>query len=204
MLKGFRQFIFRGNVVDLAVAVVIGAEFGGLVTAFVKDLLTPLIAAVVGKPDFSAFKFTVNKSVFLYGDFVNAVVSLVLVAAAVYFFIVLPMNARLARLHRGSAARSDHETVPGVSERHSHRCAPVRALRRISRSCNCGGLNPRGAAISMASVPVPGCGRYFPHGRLRRITIERLAEARTGFSKEASAPRALRQRQPRQPQWDPR
>ncbi|PWT97537.1 MAG: large conductance mechanosensitive channel protein MscL [Terriglobia bacterium] len=93
MLRGFREFLFRGNVVDLAVAVVIGGAFGGIVTALVKDLLTPLIAALVGKPDFSAFTFTVNNSKFLYGDFINAVVSFLLVAAAIYFFVVVPMNA---------------------------------------------------------------------------------------------------------------
>ncbi len=103
MLKGFKQFVFRGNVVDLAVAVVIGAAFGAVVSAFVKDLLTPLIAAIAGKPDFSAFKFSLNNSEFLYGDFINAVVSFLLIAAAVYFFVVVPMNALMARLRRGEA-----------------------------------------------------------------------------------------------------
>ncbi len=101
MLKGFKEFIFRGNVVDLAVAVVIGAAFGAVVTAFVKDLLTPLIAAIAGKPDFSALRFSVNNSEFLYGDFINAIISFVLIAAAVYFFVIVPMNALLARLRRG-------------------------------------------------------------------------------------------------------
>ena len=103
MLKGFRQFLFRGNVIDLAVAVVIGGAFGAVVAALVKDLLTPLIAALVGKPDFSAFTFEVNGSRFLYGDFINAVISFVLIAAAVYFFVVLPVNALTARMHRGEA-----------------------------------------------------------------------------------------------------
>jgi large conductance mechanosensitive channel len=103
MFKGFRQFLFRGNVIDLAVAVVIGAAFGAVVSALVKDLLTPLIAAVVGKPDFSAFTFDVNGSKFLYGDFINAVISFVLIAAAVYFFVVVPVNALTARMHRGEA-----------------------------------------------------------------------------------------------------
>jgi large conductance mechanosensitive channel len=102
MLSGFKQFIMRGNVVELAVAVVIGAAFGAVVTAFVKDLLTPLIAAVVGKPDFSAIAFTVNGSQFLIGEFVNALVSFLLVAAAVYFFLVAPLNALTARLRRGA------------------------------------------------------------------------------------------------------
>jgi large conductance mechanosensitive channel len=103
MLKGFKQFLLRGNVIDLAVAVVIGGAFGAVVTALVKDLITPLIAAIVGKPDFSAIKFTVNTSTFLIGDFVNATVGFVLVAAAVYFFVVVPVNAVMARARRGQA-----------------------------------------------------------------------------------------------------
>lgn len=93
MLKGFGKFIMRGNVVDLAVAVVIGAAFGTIVTALVKDLITPLIAALFGKPDFSGLWFEINSSRFLYGDFINAVIAFVLVAAAIYYFVVLPMNA---------------------------------------------------------------------------------------------------------------
>jgi len=100
MLKGLRDFLFRGNVVDLAVAVVMGSAFGGVVNAFVKDLLTPLIAAFGGQPDFSALKFTINKSQFLYGDFLNTLISFVLVGAAVYFFVVTPMNAIAARTRR--------------------------------------------------------------------------------------------------------
>jgi len=103
MLKGFRQFLFRGNVIDLAVAVVIGGAFGAVVAALVKDLLTPLIAALVGKPDFSALTFEVNGSKFLYGDFINAVISFILIAAAVYFFVVMPVNALTARMRRGEA-----------------------------------------------------------------------------------------------------
>jgi large conductance mechanosensitive channel len=104
MFQGFKQFMLRGNVLDLAVAVVMGAAFGAVVTALVKDLITPLIAALVGKPDFSAIVFTVNDSKFLIGDFVNAVVSFILIGAAVYFFVVLPMNHLLARMRRGEAA----------------------------------------------------------------------------------------------------
>ena len=103
-MKGFKQFILRGNVADLAVAVVIGAAFGSVVTALVKDLLTPLIAALVGTPDFSAIALTVNGSKFLIGDFVNALVSFLLVSTAVYFFVVLPVNALMARLKRGEVA----------------------------------------------------------------------------------------------------
>jgi large conductance mechanosensitive channel len=101
MLTGFRQFIMRGNVIDLAVAVVIGAAFGSVVTAFVKDLLTPLIAAAVEQPDFSAIVFTVNGSAFLIGDFLNALLSFLLVSGAVYFFVVVPINALVARQRRG-------------------------------------------------------------------------------------------------------
>jgi len=101
MFKGFRQFIMRGNVIDLAVAVVIGGAFGAVVTALVKDLLTPLIAAVAGKPDFSAVAFTVNGSRFLVGDFINAVVSFLLISAAIYYAVVVPVNALTARSRRG-------------------------------------------------------------------------------------------------------
>ncbi len=93
MLKDFRDFVMRGNVLDLAVAVVIGAAFGAVVSALVKDLLTPLIAALVGKPDFSAIAFEINGSKFLIGDFINALISFVLIGAAVYFFVVVPVNA---------------------------------------------------------------------------------------------------------------
>src|ERR1700748_1818908 len=98
MLSGFKQFILRGNVVDLAVGVVIGAAFGGVVTAFTKDLLTPLIAAIAGKPDFSAIQFTINGSKFPGGDFINATVSFLLIASAVYYLVVLPVNALISRV----------------------------------------------------------------------------------------------------------
>src|SRR5277367_1147061 len=103
MLSGFKQFILRGNVVDLAVGVVIGAAFGGVVTALTKDLLTPLIAALVGKPDFSSISFAVNGSVFPVGDFINAVVSFLLIAAAVYFFVITPLNALVTRMAKAPA-----------------------------------------------------------------------------------------------------
>src|SRR5947209_7130815 len=103
IMKGFKQFLLRGNVLDLAVAVVMGAAFGAVVTALVKDLLTPIIAAVVGKPDFSSIVFEVNGSKFLIGDFINAIVSFVLIGAAVYFFVVLPVNTLMARMKRGEA-----------------------------------------------------------------------------------------------------
>jgi len=103
MLKGFKQFILRGNVIDMAVGVVIGAAFATVVSAFTKDLLTPLIAALVGKQDFSAIQFTVNKSVFALGDFINAAISFLLIAAAVYFFVVTPVNMLIARMRKAPA-----------------------------------------------------------------------------------------------------
>ena len=102
-MKGFKQFMLRGNVVELAVAVVMGAAFTAVVTALVKDLLTPLIAAIVGEPDFSAIAVDVNGSKLLVGDFMNALFSFLMIAAAVYFFVVLPVNAMVARMRRGEA-----------------------------------------------------------------------------------------------------
>jgi large conductance mechanosensitive channel len=103
MLSGFKQFILRGNVIDMAVGVVIGAAFGGVITALTKDLLTPLIAAIVGKPDFSAVSFTLGATVFPIGDFINAAISFLLIAAAVYFFVVTPVNALVARMRKAPA-----------------------------------------------------------------------------------------------------
>ncbi len=97
VLNDFKQFLLRGNVVDLAVAVVIGAAFGAVITALVEDLLTPLIAAMGGQQDFSALDFTINDSTFRYGDFINKVFTFVSIAAAVFFFVVVPMNALIAR-----------------------------------------------------------------------------------------------------------
>ncbi len=103
MADGFKQFLLRGNVVDMAVGVVVGAAFGAVVTAFTKDLLTPMIAAVVGKPDFSAIQFTVNNSKFLVGDFINAVVGFVIVATAVYYMVVVPINTLTAKMQQVEA-----------------------------------------------------------------------------------------------------
>ena len=102
MFKGFREFIMRGNVIDFAVAVVIGAAFGAVITSFVGNILTPLIAAIFGQPDFSALMFTINGSKFLYGSFFNAVISFIFVAAAIYFVVVLPMNKLAERRARGA------------------------------------------------------------------------------------------------------
>ena len=98
MLKGFRDFILRGNVVDLAVGIVIGAAFSALVGGLVKDLITPLIAAIFTQPDFSTLVFTINGSKFMYGDFINALMTFVIDAAAIYFFVVVPINHLLARV----------------------------------------------------------------------------------------------------------
>ena len=103
-MKGFRQFLMRGNLIELAVAVVIGTAFTAIVTAIVKDLITPLIAAIGGKPDFGKLHFTVHHAAFAYGDFVNALVSFVLIAAVVYFLIVAPVARFTALLTRSKAA----------------------------------------------------------------------------------------------------
>jgi large conductance mechanosensitive channel len=116
MLKGFGQFLMRGNVIDLAVAVVIGGAFGVIVTALVKDLITPLIAALVGKPDFSAIAFTINNSKFAVGDFINATVAFILVAAAIYFFVVVPMNAMTTRFKKPDEAPKLRECPECLSD----------------------------------------------------------------------------------------
>ena len=174
MLKGFRQFLLRGNVIDLAVAVVIGGAFGAVVTALVKDLITPLIAAIVGKPDFSAITFTINGSQFPVGDFINAL-------------RVVPADRRrrlLLRCRTGervhgadepgrSAAGSDDEEMHGVPERRAHRGAPLRrvhvraGLERISILCS---VNPWclvPGAWSVLVSQVPGCRRFASRTRGR-------------------------------------
>jgi large conductance mechanosensitive channel len=103
VIKGFRDFILRGNVVDLAVAVIMGAAFGAVVTSLVENLITPLIAAIFGEPDFSGLKFAINNSTFTYGAFINALISFLLIAIAVYFFIVVPMNKLAEMRARGKA-----------------------------------------------------------------------------------------------------
>lgn len=109
MLKDFKKFILRGNVVELAVAVVIGAAFTGIVNALVKDLVTPLIAAIGGKPDFSNLFFTINNSRFMYGDFLNAVVSFILIAAVIFFLVVQPVNKMIAYSNRTKSAEDSSE-----------------------------------------------------------------------------------------------
>lgn len=119
MLKGFKEFVMRGNVVDLAVAVVIGAAFGTVVTSMVEDLLTPVVGAIFGEPDFSALNFTINDSVFNYGNFLNAVFAFLTVAAAIYFFVVEPLN-RLKKPEEATT-RDCPECISEISQKAS-RC----------------------------------------------------------------------------------
>ena len=126
MLKGFRDFVLRGNVVDLAVAVVIGAAFGALVTSFVENLVTPLIAAIVGEPDFSNLSFTINDSKFGYGAFLNALIAFLAIAAVIYFFVVQPLNALMARLKPGKPVDTPTRPCPECESdipRTARRCA---------------------------------------------------------------------------------
>jgi|SRR5665213_2136015 len=104
MLNDFKKFILRGNAVDLAVAVVIGAAFSGIVNSLVKDLVTPLIAAIGGKPDFSNLYFTINHSRFMYGDFLNAIISFLLIASVIFFFVVQPLNKLVILSSRNKSA----------------------------------------------------------------------------------------------------
>ena len=111
-MNDFKQFLLRGNVVDLAVGVVIGAAFGTVVSALVKDLLTPLISAIAKVPDFSGLAFTVHGSQFMYGDFINAIISFLLVAAAIFFFVVKPMNMLIERSHKEPPADPTTKKCP--------------------------------------------------------------------------------------------
>ncbi len=125
-MRGFRTFLLRGNVVDLAIAVVIGVAFTAVVTAFVKDLVTPLIAALGGKPDFAGLYFTINKSRFLYGDFINGIVAFLIIAAVVYFLVVIPYTAMVARSRKEPPADPTTKKCPEcLSEipKDARRCA---------------------------------------------------------------------------------
>ena len=115
MLKGFRDFIMRGNVVDLAIAVVVGAAFGAVVTALVADLITPLIAAIGGQQDFSKLTFTIHNSTFLYGAFINAVLAFLFIAAAIYFAVVMPLN-KLAERRAAKVAAGEPDPEPKPEE----------------------------------------------------------------------------------------
>ena len=131
MIIGFKEFISRGNVVDLAVAVVVGAAFTALVTSLVENLLTPIIAAIIGEPDFSALSFTINGSEFLYGSFINALIAFLSVAAAVYFFVVVPMNMLNERRARDEEATHRDcpeclSEIPVAARRCAHCTAAVK------------------------------------------------------------------------------
>lgn len=125
MLKDFKKFILRGNTVDLAVAVVVGAAFGAIVKALVTDIITPLIAAMGGQPDFSKLTFTLNNSKFLYGDFINAVIAFLIIAAVVFFMIIQPINRLTTRAARNKTPEEPTEkkcpeclsTVPKAATR---------------------------------------------------------------------------------------
>jgi large conductance mechanosensitive channel len=125
VLKGFKEFIVRGSVVDLAVGVMIGAAFNTVVSALVKDLMTPLIAAIFKQPNFSTFSFTIRGSQFLYGDFLNNLISFLITAATIYFFIVVPIN-KLSTIHKGPPPEATTKVCPECLSNipiKAHRCA---------------------------------------------------------------------------------
>ncbi len=138
MLKEFREFIMRGNVIDLAVAVVIGAAFGAVVTSLVENLITPLIAAIGGEPDFSAISFTINNSEFGIGAFINSLISFLIIAAVIFFFVVKPMNALMERVRRG-------ETTPDPTTGVCQFCKSEISME-ATRCPNCTSENPLAAA----------------------------------------------------------
>ncbi|MHB8859492.1 MAG: large conductance mechanosensitive channel protein MscL [Thermoleophilia bacterium] len=112
MIKEFKEFLMRGNMLDLAVAVVIGAAFGAVITALVADIITPVIAAIGGKPDFSGLTFTINNSQFLYGHFINAIIAFVIIAAAVFFLVIKPVNALMERMKKEEPADETMRKCP--------------------------------------------------------------------------------------------
>ena len=125
-MRGFKAFLLRGNVVDLAIAVVIAVAFATVVTAFVKDLVTPLIAALGGKPDFASLYFTINHAKFLYGDFINVLIAFLIIAAVIYFFVVVPYAGLLARSRKEAPADPTTKKCPEcLSEipKDARRCA---------------------------------------------------------------------------------
>jgi large conductance mechanosensitive channel len=125
MLKGFRDFVLRGNIIDLAVAVVIGGAFGKIVTALVKDIITPLIGAIGGQPDFSGFTFTINNSKFMIGDFFNELISFLIIAAVIYFLVVIPMNTLMKQLKKGEKKDPTEKACPeclSMVPLKAHRC----------------------------------------------------------------------------------
>ena len=125
-MKDFREFLLRGNLVDVAVGIVIGVAFAALVTAFVADLVTPLIAAIGGKPNFDSLTFTINGSHFLYGAFINALISFLIIAAVIFFFVVKPVNALMARRRTEVPVADQTRSCPECMSEIpvlAHRCA---------------------------------------------------------------------------------
>ena len=125
MLGEFRDFLLRGNIVELAIAFVLGVAFAAVVNSLVENLLMPLIAMVIGKPDFSDLTFTINDAVFAYGEFLTALIQFVAIAAAVFFFVVKPMEAVLARMRRAPT----EDEVTDEERRHQELLAALRAAR---------------------------------------------------------------------------
>ena len=159
MLKGFKEFIARGNVVELAVAVVMGAAFSAIVNALVADIITPLITAIFGKPDYSGLFITLHHSKIMYGSFLNAVIAFLLVAIGVYFFIVMPINKlnERSRIRRGLPAKPDATTTPTEIEL-------LTEIRNALVANNGGGGNgANGPAVGGPGTggPTPGGGRGY-------------------------------------------
>ena len=125
MLKEFRDFLMRGNLVELAVAFVIGLAFAALINSFVNDLIMPIVAMIIGKPDFSGLTFTINDAVFRYGAFITAAITFVSTAAAIFFFVVKPLNALMAR-----GRKPEEEVVSDEERRHQELLAAIRESRR--------------------------------------------------------------------------
>jgi len=126
MWKGFKEFILRGSVVDLAVGVLVGGAFGTVVSALVKDLFTPFISAIFKQPDFSSLSFTIHGSQFLWGDFLNALISFLIVAVVICFFVMLPINALTKKMHKGLEAAATTKQCPECLSKipvGAHRCA---------------------------------------------------------------------------------
>jgi large conductance mechanosensitive channel len=158
-VRSFKDFVMRGNILDLAVAVIMGIAFGAVVTSLVKDLITPIIAAIVGKPDFSALSFTIHKSTFRYGDFINAALNFVLVAAAIYFFVILPIT-HLTELRERRRAAGEPDAADAARTDEAILLAEIRDLlkppgdrqRQICAVARSDGEVIRGAAAVRAGT----------------------------------------------------
>lgn len=125
MIREFREFLMRGNLVELAVAFVMGLAFAALINSFVNDLIMPIVAMIIGKPDFSGLTFTINDAVFRYGAFITAAITFVSTAAAIFFFVVKPLGAIMARV-----TKSKEEEVTDDERRHQELLAAIRGLSR--------------------------------------------------------------------------